>query len=127
MTTYKAKTGHDVALLLLVDITPQPQTIGLQYTQRDYAADGTVHQQGPFVELNFSMIDDATEYQALLTQFGLTSATTASVTVYIQNENYTWARYNGTIVKPMIGNQGARDRFFLRNFTFVVKNLEASA
>lgn len=120
---YKIGVGLDVPLVDLDDIIPQPATVGLQYARRTFAASGVVVDELPFVEFEFSTLDSPTQYVALLTQFGLASATTADVTVYVQNENYVWTRYNGKAVKPLVGSDGARNNFFLRGFTILVKNL----
>ncbi|MCC6454210.1 MAG: hypothetical protein IT328_04655 [Caldilineaceae bacterium] len=123
--TYKIATGWNVALEDLDDIVPQPSTPGLQYTRRTFGADDTVYDEGPFIPLNFAALESAEEYQSLLAQFGLTSARIALVTLYAQNENYVWKRFNGKIVKPSIPGDGSRSNFFLRGFVFLVKSLEA--
>lgn len=127
MSTYRVALTHDQALEDLDDIAPQPATVGYQHTRRTYAASGAVIDELPFVEFNWTTIGTATQYQALLTQFGLSSATTAEVTVYVQNENYAWVLRNGTAVKPQIGSDGQRANSFLRGFTILVKNLRATA
>ncbi len=101
----------------LINLAPfvlEPATIGLQHTRRSYAASGRVIDELGFVELNFSVLpEDDADYRALLTQCGLLTATTALVTVQIQDENYNWVRRNGTIVKPSIGTDGQRSDFLV--------------
>lgn len=114
---YLIATGHDVALGSLAALVPQPSTVGYRHGRRSHAASGIVVDELPFVEFDYSAIfsesgaDDATAYQALLTQCGLLTATTAEVTVYVQDENYDWIQRNGTIVKPQIGVDGQRSDY----------------
>lgn len=130
---YLIALGHDQALEDLNALIPQPATVGYQYGRRSYAASGAVIDELPHVEFEYSAVigdstaDYATQYQALLAQCGLTTAKTALVTVYIQDENYDWVLKNGTIVKPQIGVDGQRDFVFLRNFTILVHSLRAVA
>jgi hypothetical protein len=122
---YLLAQGHDVALEDLDPIVPQPATAGMQYGRRQEAASGDVIYEAPFVEFEFSTLSVAA-YQSLLTQFDLAApATTADVSVYIQDEDYNWIIRNGVAVKPQIGTDGERSRFHLRNFTILVKNLRA--
>jgi hypothetical protein len=127
MTQYLVATGHDVALGSLSAIVPQPRTIGLQHTRRQFAASGIVIDELSYVELLFSMLETVAQLQALLTQFGVLTATTADVSVYVQDENYDWQVYNGVAVKPLIGVDGHRQEYFLRDFTILVKSLQAQA
>lgn len=124
---YKVALTHDQALEDLDNIVPQPATIGYQFARRSYAASGAVIDENPFVEFNWTTIGTAAQYAALLTQFGLSSALTSEVTVYVQNENYAWVLRNGVAVKPFIGSDGQRNRSFLRGFTILVKALEVTA
>jgi hypothetical protein len=120
---YLLGQGHDVALEDLDPIVPQPATRGMQYGRRQEAASGDVIYEAPYIEFEFSTLSVAA-YQSLLTQFGLTApATTADVSVYIQDEDYNWIIRNGVAVKPQISVDGQRDRYHLRNFTILVKNI----
>lgn len=127
MTTpyYKVHTGFNVAVGSMSDIDPQPATIGMEYTREQYAASGIVVQELAFVRLNWSMLDPVSQYTSLLTQFGLSSATTSEVSVYIQDERFGWIVRNAIAVLPMIGQQGSRNNYFLRDFTILLKNLQA--
>jgi hypothetical protein len=125
MSTYKIKVAHDVALVSLVDFPVQPMSPGYQYTQRNYGADGTIHDQGPYIPLKWDILTE-TQYIALLTQCGLATATVkrAAVTVYIKNESFGWARYNGWAQRPLNLN---RNGYFLRNVTILITDLALSA
>jgi hypothetical protein len=124
MTKYKVKTGLNQALLDLVDIAPQCRSGGIHVTERTYAADGSVYEQGRFVELIFDLMQGSTSFAALLTQFGLSSVLFANVTVYVRDSSFAWVRLNGVAVRPEIGQDVRWEQFFPRNVTILVKNLE---
>lgn len=124
---YLIATGHDIALESLVAIVPQPRTVGYQYGRRQYAANGSIIDEAPFVSLQWDMIATDTEYQSLLSQFGLTSATTANVSVYIQDERYNWIVRNAVAVLPFVGTDVARDNYFIRNVTILLKNIRVQS
>lgn len=129
MSTYKVALGHDVALESLTDIDPQPHTPGLEYARRSYAVDGTVEDEYPHVNLEFRLPLTVTQLQALYTQFGVGSAKTAEVTVYVQDSGdaFSWQRLNGVAVQPLMGADGARDGFFVQGLVILVKRLQTPA
>lgn len=124
---YLLENGHGVALVDLDAIVPQPRSDSVtQVVQRNQSASGAVHEIGLFIVLQWSMIADAAEYQALLDQFALDSTNlTSSVTVYVPNFEYTWTRYNGTAVRPQQGVTIKRADYFIRDVSIIVKNLVA--
>lgn len=122
---YLLGLGHDVDLEDLLPLDPQPATVGYLFGRRSYAASGAVIDELPHVEYLYSALEDAEMYQSLLSQTGLLVATTALVTVYVQDENYEWSLFNGRIVKPLIGTDGQRSNFWLNGFTFLVHSLRA--
>lgn len=124
--SYLILAGHDQPLEDLLPVVGQCSSIGLQYTRRQFAASGIVVDELPFIELNFSTLN-ITRYQALLTQTGLLVATTGPVSVYIPDQNFNWILRNGTAVKPEIGTDGQRTNYWLKDFTFLVKSLQAQA
>ena len=105
MTSYRVKTGSDVVLGSLTVLDPQPDPGPLiQTTRRTSAADGSVTDQGRYIELPWSLYDTATTYQSLLTLFGLSaSVSSAAVTVYVRDEYMAWVRMNGTAIRPEPG------------------------
>lgn len=122
MSTYKIATGHNVALLSLTAISPQPASEGLKFARTTYAASGGVYPEAPYIELVWAILPTPTLYAALLTQFGLSASTAfANVTVYIPNAAYSYARYNGVAVRPATSRRG----FFIREIAIVVKDLAA--
>lgn len=127
MSTYRAADGHDVVLGSLVDLSPQPSADPAQVTQRDYAADGTVSDQGLFTIWRWSVVANVTEYQAILTALGILSATSNEVTIYTRSPVGTFTRYNGLVVQPLAGNEIAQRDYFLRDLEIVIKGLVASA
>lgn len=127
MTQYMVHTGHNTPLISLSAMVPQPRTDGLQYARRQYAASGIVLDELPFVELKWSMFDGVSEYTTLLTQFGLSSASYSYVSVYVQDENFSWILRNATALKPQINVDGSRNNFMLRDFTILLKNLQAQS
>ena len=121
--SYKIATGYDVALVSLADMVPQPRSTGIQYTRRTFGGDGSVYEEGPYIPLEFSMLESAAQYLALLTQFGLHDRLTNGVTVLIPNDFYAETRYSGLAVRPQIGQDGQRRDYFLRDFTLLIKTL----
>lgn len=125
---YRVKVGHDNPLIDLVTISPQPRSSGLKATERTYGIGASgVFELAPYCELVWDVLETETEYTTLLTAFGLSSSLTSSVTVYIRNSAYAYARYNATAVRPQIGTDGQWDNFYLRNFVILLKNLELAS
>lgn len=122
---YKAALGSGVALGSLVDIVPQPAGGGVMVVQRNPSASGVVHEIGLWAELKWSALASPAEYLALLTQFGLHSALTVAVTVYIRNEFFAFARYNATCVRPQMGTDVDWNNYFPREISIVLKSLVA--
>jgi hypothetical protein len=125
MSTYRVKTGHGAALVDLVVLDPQPRTIGAQATRRTHAASGLVYDEALFVRFEYDYSDDATAYLAILTAFGLASASQANVTIYARNQRYAWVRYNGVSVLPEVGRDVAWTNYFARGISIIVKDLVA--
>lgn len=123
MTTYKVSVGFDVASEDLVVINPQCTSQGVKYVRRALSASGVVLDQNLYVELEWAVLHDVTEYVALLTQFGLDEATTSPVTVLVRDEFYTFNRYNGLAVRPQPG-QDRNWAYFVKDVVIVIKNLE---
>lgn len=125
---YKVKnTGHNVALGSLVNVVPQCHSTGIESTRRTFAADGSVYDEAPFIELEFDLVQGATMYVALLTLFGVNNNLFADVTVLIPDERLTFIRYNGRACRPMPGREMRQTRFFPRDITILVKDLAVSS
>lgn len=123
MTTYRAAAGHDIALVSLTVLSPQPRSQGIRATRRTNGADGSVYDEGHYVELVWDVFGTTTAYQAMLTTFNLSSALFADVTVYVRDDKFNWVRKNGVAVRP----EPNWDRFFPRNVVILIKNLEDAA
>lgn len=121
---YRVLTGSDIALASLVAVNPQPRTDATtQPVLRSEGVSGAVHEHGLWIALQWSAIFTDAEYQALLTQFGLGTALTANVTVYVPNFQYIYTRYNGIAVRPQQGVDVRRTDYYIRDVTIRVKNL----
>lgn len=105
MTSYRVKTGSDVALGSLTVLSPQPGPgTAIRTTKRTYAADGSVTDQGRYIEFLWKAYTNAADYLTLLGLFGLSaSVSSAAVTVYVRDETYAWVRMNGTAIRPQPG------------------------
>ena len=124
MSDYRVADGFDVALGSLTVLSPQPKSAGIQYTRLGYAADGTPILEGPFVNLVWDIVGGKTGYQAILTTFGLSSATTNDVTVYVRDANFDYVRKNGKAIKPQIGEGIEWDNYFPRGLVILIRDLE---
>ncbi len=123
---YRVATGHGVALGSLVAVNPQPRTDATtQAVLRSDALSGAVHEQGLYIALQWSAIFTASDYAALLDQFGVGAALNANVTVYVPNFEYVYTRYNGIAVRPQQGIDVRRTDYYIRDVTILIKNLVA--
>ena len=127
MSTYKVADGHDVALGSLSDVDPQPRSTGIQATRRTFAADGTIQDDAKYILLEFTALASASEYQSLLSDFGIQTATSNDVTVYVRDETFAWGRYNGTAIRPSPGTDVKWKDYFPRDIAILVRDLEASS
>lgn len=121
---YQIADGHDNAAGLAT-IDPQPASEGLQYPKRRVAGDGTEYNDGSaFTIWRYRGVLSTTQYSALLTAFGLSSALTNEVTVRTLHgaARTTYSNYNATIVKPF---NPRFERGFWRDIEFRVIKLEA--
>jgi hypothetical protein len=101
MSRYYLALGHSVPAADLDLIVPQPASpVGVQAAQRDFSADGSVFETGLHIWLLWNSVGSASNYQDLLTQFGLHNARRAAVTLYAPNFQRGWAIYNGYALRP---------------------------
>ena len=127
MTTYRVADGHDVALGSLNVLSPQPRSEGIKPTRRTFGGDGTPYDEGKYVELLYSMAATVTEYQAILTAFGIKSAGSNEVTVYVRDETFAWTRQNGLAIRPEPGADVRWSNYFPRDVVILVRDLAVSA
>lgn len=122
MSDYRVADGHDVVLGSLTVLNPQPRSPGIQYARRRFGADGAPANEGPFVELIWTIVTNA-EYDTIMSNFGLTSTDSNDVTVYVRDENWDYARKNGKAIKPNIGQDRDWD-IFPRDMVILIRDLE---
>jgi hypothetical protein len=125
---YAVHTGHDTALVSLINFAQQPRCQGLQYTRTTALGDRSVWNEGPFFVHVWDFVDsqgyatDVLAYQAILTQCGLASASLSFVTVTGPDARFNIVRYNATVALP---TDLQRQNVFLRNLALVFTDLEA--
>ena len=122
MTTYRVADGHDVVLGSLTVLDPQPRTDGIQSTRRTFSGNGTPNDEGQFVVFDYSVVPSASDYQSILSDFGIQSATSNDVTVYVRDETFAWVRKNGKAIRPQ-PRVDVRWDFFPRNVQILVRDL----
>ena len=123
MSYYSVGTGHDVALVDLDLLDPQPTSTGVQATRRVYAASGAIVEEGYYIELVWNVIPSPAVWNSILNQFGVGGEFTAEVTVRVPNKGFAFTRYNGTAVRPDIGKEVVREGYFIRNVKLLVRDL----
>lgn len=125
--TYKVADGFDVVLGSMTDISPQPRTEPIRPTRRSFPASGVPIDEGDYVEFIWAVMTE-TQYQSILTQFGLSgSATSNEVTVYVNDGTFTAVRKNGLAIRPIVGDGLVRDGYQVRDVIILVRNLEDAA
>lgn len=124
MTNYLVGIGTDLVTGSLNIIAPQPKTKGLEYKRWVVAMDGTEYATGPFIRMEWDLLQGATEYLALLTSFGVHVGISSSVSIYARNDTFVWKYYNGVAMRPRINQEATWIRYFPRRITILVKNLE---
>jgi len=124
VSTYRVADGSDVALESLTVLDPQPASRGIQYTDQTLSLNGTPTKQGAYVELVWNVVASVTEYQSILTDFGLLSADYNDVTVYVRDEEFDFVRKNGRAIKPLPGRGVDWRMPFPRDLVILVRDLE---
>lgn len=120
---YKVATGHNVLEEDMTAVLQQPEVEPVQVVERHYGIDGTYYDEGLYVRYHFGVIESATLYQSILTQFGLVAATVAAVTVFARNDTLTWTKYNGYAHRPQPGVDAKWSRFFWQDIDIYVTDL----
>lgn len=119
MSDYRVAGGANLSLALLTKLNPQPRSLGLKYTRRNYLLAGGVVDEGPYIELLFSVLPNSTVYSSLLGAFNLLSSPSAAVTLYARDDQYIYRRYNGVAVRP----ETNWDNYYIREVIFLVRDL----
>ena len=123
MSLYKVGIGHNVPLVDLVTVTPQPRNGEVKYMERRQSDDGPVD-VGPYSAPTWGIFKNAAQYQVTLGQFGLLVAETCDVTWYTQDDLFNWKRYNGVAALPEPGVDGSHTQYFLRGFVIFIRRLK---
>jgi hypothetical protein len=129
MTLHQVGIGHDVAVVDMDPIVPQPHVRfgGRQVTRRTFGLDGTVHDDAPFVEFVWNRVGTQATYDSILAQFGVQSFAQADVTIITRGERMQFtARWNGVAVRPQLGVDADWTFPFPSSIVILVRNLEPS-
>lgn len=124
MTEYKAAVGHNVAEISLTPLDPQPRSMGIRPTRRAHPISGKSYEDALYVELEYSVLEDADQYEDVLEYFGLDDADEENVTVYVRDERWQWVRKNGIAHRPEIGKDARWQDYFPRNIVILITDLE---
>lgn len=124
MSYPRVDTGHNVPLISLDRITPEPSTSPVTPAARDYGAGGGVYDQGYFVVLRWDFVEDEAEYLALLSMFNLDLSKYEAVTVYVKNDLLQWQRFNGYAQRPQPQEDMDWKNFFPRDIEITIVDLE---
>lgn len=121
---YRVKDGHGQTLFEDDDVAPQPRTSGVQVTRRVHSVSGGLQDEFLYVEMLFSALESVSQFQAVLTQFGVLSAMTNEVTIMARDQTLQWATYNGTAVQPQMGADVQYSRYYPRDVVMLIRDLE---
>lgn len=104
----------------LAAVDPQPSSIGIMYPRVRYTP-GAIYADGdPYTEWEYTSLT-RTQFNSLRTAFGLTDTTIFNdVTIRTLDTGNSWTAYNGRIF--LVPKN--RTRYFWRNVTFRIINLE---
>ena len=121
-SNYKIAVGWNMQAGVLA-LDPQPRSPGVKATRRTYAASGAVYDEGLYVELLWSAIDDELVYVNILTHFGLHNNNLFSkVTVSARNDLFDYRFYNGIAMRPII-DEDVEWNYMPQNMRILIKDL----
>jgi hypothetical protein len=109
-------------------ITPQPFCPGILYPRRIIAVSGAEYNDGaPYTYFQFKGSLTPAQYNTILTAFGLSTALSNDVTVALLVDalRATYIDYNGTIFKPVNGQDVRFELGRWWDATFKIKGLVA--
>lgn len=122
MSQYRVIVGHGLVYADTELIVPQPSSVGVQVTERSFGADGTVHDRGAFIELQWTLLQGASAYLTLMTQFGLHTTKRAAVTAWLRDDLFVWRLYEGWAIRPQQRWTG----YFPRDVRIIIRDLEVT-
>lgn len=120
---YMVGIGHDLDVLDMDYVTPEPKGEPIGPIERFYGASGVHHDQGLYLKLHWDFINTPTEYQTLLGLFDLNSNETAEVTVYARNDRFYVRKYNGLAHRPEPNTDVKHNNFFIRDVDIYITDL----
>jgi hypothetical protein len=127
MADYRVAWGHDAAFVDMDKIVPEPKATFVQPVVVTQGISGANHWQGWFLPLTWEMIEDQEQYVDLLVQFNLATNTEAEVTVYAQNYQGYWFKFNGTAHLPIPEEDLRRRDFFIKDVVINITDMEPIA
>jgi len=124
MTLYKLAQGSDVAIGSLIALIPQPKSDGIKPLRRTFSGDGSIYDEGRYIELYWDLVGNQPMYQALLVSvFGVSYLSTNEVTIFCPDEHFQFQRFNGLAVIPQNGEDVRRRDYFIRDIVILIKDL----
>jgi hypothetical protein len=122
MSQYRVATGHGLVYADTELIVPQPASVGVEVTERSFGADGTVHDRGAYIELQWALLQGTSMYVAVMTQFGLHTTKRAAVTAWLRDDLFIWRLYEGWAIRPQQRWAG----YFPRDVRIIIRDLEVT-
>jgi len=125
---YAVGDGHDLAAAALTRLDPQPRCLGILVTRRNHSANQNFQDDAKHAYLEYDALEDATQYQEVLTQYGIKDQLENEVTVTLRDQDQEWKRWNATAVQPQFGGEDGQWRnYFPRNIKVLLKNMYLAA
>lgn len=125
MASYRVGLGHNLTYNDLEPILPEPANGFVTPMDRSYSISGKPIDHGLYVAFKWDMLPDLTTYNtAILHQFGLDTADSSEVTIYVMTPRLEWGIYNGLALFPQYGEDISYSSFFVRNLNLYVVDLE---
>jgi len=120
-SNYKYGLGWNLAEGALTKFNPQPRSIGVKVTRRSFHSNG-VYDEGLYVELLWSALENEVDYQNILIGFDLLNVDSNLVTIYCRDQFFRYKRYNGMVYRPLIG-EDVDWNFFPENLVLTIRDL----
>lgn len=98
----------------------QPYSPGVKATRRTLMGDGSILDQGLYVEWIYSVVESAAQLTTVLAPLGLDVAKTQEVTIWTRDDLYVFRRYNGVAQRP----PASWENYFARNVVILICNLK---
>ncbi len=120
---YKIAVGWTSNPASLTLFNPQPRSLGVRYTRRSYfVGTNPFLDEGRYIELLWSALEDDLAYRQMLQQFGLHNTYAQQVSLWARDEIWSYHLYNGWAHRPLLGND-ANWEFMPKDITVLVRDL----